>query len=92
MSTRAEKRAAAVKTLVEAAVMARDVRALGAVSGSLRAYAPADMQAIVQGITDAPVTIDVDAVAAADEYLTELALEEDDGTPPLGTMKVTIHE
>ena len=51
MSTRDEKRAAAVKTLVDAAVMARDVRALGAVSGSLRAYAPADMQAIVQGIT-----------------------------------------
>ena len=92
MSTRTEKRTAAVKTLVDAAVMARDVRALGTVSGSLQAYAPADMQAIVQGITDAPVTIDVDAVAAADEYLTELALEEDDDTPPLGTMKVTIHE
>ena len=92
MSTRDEKRAAAVKTLVEAAVMARDVRALGAVNGTLQGYAPADLQAIVQGITDAPVTIDVDAVAAADEYLSELALEEDDDTPPLGTMKVTIHE
>ena len=37
MSTRDEKRAAAIKTLVEAAVMARDVLALGTVSGSLQA-------------------------------------------------------